>query len=270
MSRRRKGNPLLGRIFTISVVVHAIAIPILARFGAFEKIRRELTTSVVTIAPPPPAEKEKTIAKKEEKKATPKAAKGKSSAAKAASAAKANLSQPKVVSANGGATGDGGGPTVDPNAGGGAAGVVPKDTTKPTTNGGTTDNGGGATPEPTKPNLTPIIKPSPPPVEPPKTDIKPTPTPHVPVLVSAEPIQQVQPDVPDDLLSEPLDKTVVVLAAVSADGVVVEAKVESSSGIGELDAVATASAKKWRFHPAMRDGEPVVGHVRIHIRFKVE
>lgn len=269
MSRRRKGNPLLGRIFTISVVVHAIAIPILARFGAFEKIRRELTTSVVTVVPPPPAEKEKPIAKKEERKATPKAAKGKSSAAKASSAAKSNLPQPKVVSANSGGSTDSGGPTVDPNAGGGTAGVVPKEPVKPSTNGGANENGGGTTDvtKPTAPTTKPIV---PPPVEPVKPEVKPTTTPHVPVMVSAEPVQQVQPEIPDDLLTEPLDKTVVVYAAVNADGAVVDTKVESSSGVSELDTLALTTAKKWRFHPAMRDGEPVTGHVRIHIRFKVE
>jgi len=38
--RRKQGNPLLLRIFGIAVLIHVIAIPILAKFGAFKKVQK--------------------------------------------------------------------------------------------------------------------------------------------------------------------------------------------------------------------------------------
>src|SRR5947208_2661208 len=123
--RRRKGNKLLGRILMISVIVHVIAIPILAQFGAFDKIRRQFMTNTVTILPPPPPETEKPVEKKAEQKKQVAKAKGSSQTNKAQ--ARSNAPHPPVVASAATTTGPGdGGPTIDPY-GTGKAGVVPKD-----------------------------------------------------------------------------------------------------------------------------------------------
>src|SRR5438270_221700 len=146
--RRRKGNNLLTRILLISVVVHVIAIPILAKFGAFEKIRRQFMTNTVTVLPPPPPEKEKPIERKEAQKKQVAKAKGPNSANKAM--ARSNAPHPPVVASTAAPSGTGdAGPSIDPN-GTGKAGVVPK----PDSNPGALGNGGGSQPE-TKPQPQP-------------------------------------------------------------------------------------------------------------------
>ena len=64
MSRRRKGNKLLGRILLISVAAHVVIVPVLARFGVFEKLQRDFAAANVTVVPTPPEEKDKATAKK--------------------------------------------------------------------------------------------------------------------------------------------------------------------------------------------------------------
>src|ERR1051325_6304909 len=67
MRRRHQKNPLLMRIIGISVLVHLIALPILAYFGAFKKIQSHFAgPPIVFVAPPPPPE-EKKEAKKDAK-----------------------------------------------------------------------------------------------------------------------------------------------------------------------------------------------------------
>ena len=270
MSRRRRSNPLLGRILLISVVVHVIALPVLAKFGAFEKIRQRFATNTVVVIPPAVPDKEKPVEKKEPKKQTPKAAKGAAQAAKSSRQAKNSAPAPPVVAAtNTGGPGDAG-PTVNPADGTGKVGSPP---VVPAGNGGDKGvNGVAGTEPPAKPTVTPVTKPEP------KLDTKPEPkvepkpavTPHVPVFATAEPTSQIRPEIPDDLRAEALDKTTVVEVSVNADGTVVEAKVYVSSGVEELDQIAVRAAKRWRFHPATRDGEAIASKVRLHIEFKVD
>ena len=118
--RRRKKNPLLMRILVISVVAHAIALPIAAHYGAFEKIKKSFGDSQVVMFTTPPIEnKEKPAEKAKPKKAEP---------TKKAPGLKGKVASngppaPKVV-AGGPATGDGGGgPSVE--QGSGQAGVLP-------------------------------------------------------------------------------------------------------------------------------------------------
>ncbi len=262
--RRRKGNKLLGRILLISVIVHVIAIPILAKFGAFEKIKREFMTNTVTVIPPPPPDQEKPVEKKAEQKKQVAKAKGPSHENHAQ--AHSNAPHPPVVASNAPTNGGGddNGPTIDPN-GTGKAGIVPKDT-GPQPGAG---NGGTQPGADTKPAPQPAAKPTPQPETKPQPTPEP-PKPHVPVVALAEAVYQPQPEVPDDLRADALDKTCVVEISVDANGAPADVKVGQSSGVDELDQIALAAAKKWKFKPATSDGTPIPSLVRLHIQFKVD
>ena len=101
--KRRKGNPLLTRILLISVIVHIIALPIAAHYGAFKNIVRGARDSHIVMLTNSIKEsqehaKEKAKTKKVEHKTTD---------SKATDKAKGNnLPQPKVVT-SGPATGPG-------------------------------------------------------------------------------------------------------------------------------------------------------------------
>jgi protein TonB len=263
MSRRRKKNPLLTRILVISIVVHVIAIPILAKLGTFEKIRRQFATNTVTVLPPPPEEKVKEVAKKAETKKQVAKAKGPSQLNKAAQA-HSNAPHPPVVASNAPAgPGSDSGPTID-REGTGAVGVPPK----PGGPGTGTGIGPGSGETQPKPETQPQPKPQPQPET--KAEPKPEPPkPHVPVFASAEPTYQPQPDIPDDLRAEALDKTCVVEISVAADGSAGGVKVSESTGVDELDQLAISAARKWKFRPATKDGEAVPSRVRLHVEFKV-
>ncbi|HTQ11812.1 MAG TPA: TonB family protein [Fimbriimonadaceae bacterium] len=260
--RRRKGNKLLARILLISVAVHVIAVPILAKYGAFDKIRREFVTNTVTVIPPPPPDTEKPVEKKVEQKKQLARARGSSHASRAQ--ARSNAPHPPVVASNAAPTGQGdNGPTINPN-GTGTPGVVPKGTgpTGLATNPGTTKP---ATEPVATPATTPAVKPAT------KPDVKPAPVqPHVPVIVTAEAVYQPQPQVPDDLRADALDKTCVVEISVGADGDPASVKIDTSCGIDELDQIALDAARKWRFKPATADGSPIPSIVRLHVEFKVD
>lgn len=270
--RRRKGNPLLTKIIVISLAAHAVALPILAHFGAFEKIRREFGTSKVVMVTVPPVEHEKTppkAAKKAPK--TPSAKKSGSSAPKAASQAHSNLPQPKIVASN--AAGDGSGAGAVDAEGSGKAGVLPTDPNK--VPGGGTANPNPAPPAPEPPKTEPP-KPEPPKPEPPRPEPPKTEPPKVePVvkpkkLVEAEAIEAPEPTIPDELRSEPFEKTLVVEADVDTGGHPINVKVVTGTGTKELDQIGLDTAKRYRFKPATLDDEPVQQHVRFHIVFKVE
>lgn len=259
MARRRK-NPLLGRILLVSVAVHVVALPVLAYFGAFKKIQASVMHPAVEVVPapalpekePPPEEKP---AKEPEEKRTPAGGDDKP---------QSNLNQPKVAAGAGG-PGDGSGPTVNPQ-GTGAAGQVPTVASKPSPPIEAPAPKPEPAPVPVRP--TPRTEPQPDPVKPAPTPE--SPKPHVPVLASAEPMDQPLPEVPDDLRVEALDKTTVVMVVVGPGGKADSLSVAASSGVPELDDIAIKAVRRWTFKPATKDGEPVSGKVRVHVRFKVE
>lgn len=101
----------------------------------------------------------------------------------------------------------------------------------------------------------------------------PTPAPHVPVFTEAEPAvpadQQPKPEIPDDLRQDAIDKTFVAEVTVGTDGLPTEIKTAQSTGNDELDRLALDTARRWKFKPGTRDGEPVESTVRLHIEFQV-
>lgn len=271
MARRRKKNPLLTRILVISVLAHVIALPIAARFGAFDKIKREFGSANVVMVTVPPLEAEKKAVEKAEKphKAPPAAKRSGVPTAKASEASKSNIPQPKVVAAAGGGDGADGGPSVDPN-GSGKAGQLPTGPTSPGTSIPTTPTEPGPThPEPELPK--PPVEPPAPPAEPKPQPVPPKPTPPVPKrIVGAEVTYAPEPTIPEDLRSDPFEKTLVVEADVDEAGRATNVQVSETTGVRELDEVGLGTARQYRFHPATVDGTPVVSHVRFRIIFKVE
>jgi protein TonB len=264
MRRRRKGNPLLAKIVGFTILLHLIALPILARLGVFQKVERQYIDAQMVVLPPP--EKEKTEPKAVEHKAAPKAARH--SATNVASrshtqaSAHQNLTQPKVIAGAGDAGGSGtGGPGINPN-GSGIAGQLP-----------------GAVPTPgPKPVITPeqpvpVATPTPAPARPLPTPppVVPTPVPpHVPVYADATPVDTPKPAIPDTLRSEAMDSTAIAEFTVGADGVPSSIRLVKSAGNTDLDALATDAARRWRFRPATRDGQPVKSIIRLHIEFEVQ
>jgi protein TonB len=268
MARRRKKNPLLTRIIVVSVAVHIVALPILAKFGAFKKIKREYLETQMVKLPPPPVEKQKPEVKKQQAKVVHKSAASKTASAAHAGPRRSNPNAPHVAVAQGNGTGDDSGPTVD--QGNGKAGVLPTAVKPKTEDTGTPQpTTTTPTPQPTQPekvvkNTEPVKTTTPEPVKPAEPA-----APHIPVVVEAEPTNSPQPTIPDDLRSDAIDKTCVAEVTVSETGMPVSVKISQSSGNSELDALAMDTAKRWRFKPATSDGVPVQSTVRLHIEFQV-
>ncbi len=260
--KRRKGNPLLTRILLISVVVHIIALPIAAHYGAFKNIGRGKGDSHIVmllnnIKDSPERAKEK--AKKEAKKIE-----HKTSDSKATDKAKGNnLPQPKIVTSGPAAgTGDGSGPRAE--SGTGTAGKVPD-------------------PGKTAPKTEPEVKKQPvtepvvtkkadpePKKDPPKTEPSKTPEPKSKKIIEASVLEGPEPEIPDELRNEPLDKTLVVEAQIDSGGHPINVTVSSSTGNKQLDRIGLETAKKYRFRPATVDGVASEQHVRFRIYFKVD
>lgn len=235
----------------ISVGVHAIALPILAQFGVFEKIKKEIGEATVTLVPtaqdlPKPDAPKKSPSSKTQKKS------GKSIAG---GAHKSNPNAPKVVTAEGNGSGDeDGGGAVD--SGSGKAGEIPVSPVAPKPAPVAVDR--SVKPEPAKPV----------PAEKPGAQL--TPVKHVPVFVEAEPSYSPQPAIPDDLRQDALDKSFVCEFEVGPDGLPIKIKPIETTGIKELDDIALATAKEWRFKPATLDGAPTDTRIRLRIEFTVE
>ena len=264
--RKKKGNSLLMRIFLVTLVLHAIALPIAAHYGAFKNLKRgfgdaRIVMLSTNIKDQPDKPKEKAKEKPKQVKDAKKASNGAKSSAKASN----NLPQPKVVTSGPAAgIGEGTGPSAE--SGTGTAGKVP-DAGKPAE----------TKPEPEvkkepiePPKSEPTKKPDPPKIEPVKTEPVKTPEPKAKKLVEAVVAEAPEPEIPDELRSEPLDKTLIVEAQIDTGGHPTDVTVVSSTGVKELDRIGLETAKKYRFKPAPIDGVASEQHVRFKIFFKVE
>ncbi len=276
MRRRRQKNPLLMRILGISILLHLLLLPVLAHYGAFKKIQQQFVEARMVVMPAPEQEKPKAEVKKEPKTAKKTAPVAKKSAATTPhqhqAAQKSNLNQPKVVASAGSGAGSDDGPTVDAN-GTGKAGELPTqktDTTPPTVKQ-----------EATMPPVV-VKKPDLPKTDTPKIVKNETPEPKVvsspeikpeiknaPVYSEVQAIDTPQPTIPDDLRAEALHATFVAEFVVGVDGKPSSVKAAQSTGNDELDRLALETARKWRFKPATRDGQPIESRVRLHIEFQV-
>jgi TonB family protein len=78
------------------------------------------------------------------------------------------------------------------------------------------------------------------------------------------------PRYPADALKEGKTGVTVLVVDIDAQGGVTGTRVERSSGDARLDAVAQEAATKWRFTPAMKQGQPVASKVRVPIEFALD
>lgn len=87
--------------------------------------------------------------------------------------------------------------------------------------------------------------------------------------VSPQPIpgQTPSPRYPSRALRRGESGTVTVRAEVGVDGVPITVSVEQSSGSRALDRAAEDAVRRWRFQPALRDGQPATGSVVVPITF---
>ena len=78
------------------------------------------------------------------------------------------------------------------------------------------------------------------------------------------------PKYPADAVANKVSGKVVLLVDVAADGSVTDAQVETSEPAGVFDQAALGAAKDWKIKPAMKDGKPVAGRVRVPVDFDVK
>ncbi len=121
-------------------------------------------------------------------------------------------------------------------------------------------------PKPTqtpKPEATPIPKPEPEPTSKPELTSTPKPTPKPeptprPQGETRDAIatRQPQPNISDTLAAKATKRSVIVRFSISANGHS-NPELRGSYGSGEIDDVVLATARRWRWKPALRDGEAV-------------
>ncbi len=121
--------------------------------------------------------------------------------------------------------------------------------------------------------------------EPPKPEVKATPkaksavakesTPPQParkaaaVKQSPRVARQVPPVYPSAARRAGVEGSVLLQVVVQTNGRAGDVLLVSSSGSGLLDAAAMKAVRKWSFRPAMIDGQPTSGHVRVPVRFEL-
>ncbi|WP_372018807.1 TonB family protein [Pseudoxanthomonas sp. 10H] len=89
-----------------------------------------------------------------------------------------------------------------------------------------------------------------------------------PVVASATVNQRMPPPhYPVEAARQYIGGKVMLLATVAADGTLRDVQIESAEPQGVFDEVSLAAARKWVYQPAMQDGRPVEGRVRIPITF---
>ena len=277
MRRRRKNNPLLMRIVGITILAHIIALPILAHFEAFKVIRRDFIDTRLINLPPPQKIAEKPERKRDVKQPPRKAKATHKSAEKVAQAhhaPKSNLTQPKLIASAPG-TGNGGSDANSVNANGsGQMGVVPTNIKPAAKQTG-----------PPKETVTKPVEETTPPPPPPKPVEKPkkpeqiaqvpqivnTPPPvnPQPIFTKAVAISAPDPTIPDDIRTSDINKTLVLLVTVTANGDPTDIQILQSSGVDELDRETVDVIKRWKFKPATMNGQPVDSQVRLHFDFEV-
>jgi len=89
---------------------------------------------------------------------------------------------------------------------------------------------------------------------------------HVNVLSK----QLAPPKYPADAVASKTTGKVVLIVDVAADGSVANVQVEKSEPAGVFDQVTLDAVKQWKFEPAIEDGKPVAGRVRVPVTFELD
>ncbi|RYG58421.1 TonB family protein, partial [bacterium] len=137
-----------------------------------------------------------------------------------------------------------------------------------------------ATPRPTATPIPPTPTPRPEPTATPKPEPtatpRPTPVPEPTATPrpkgptqSASVVRQVRPSLPDELKKADYKSSVRASVEVAADGSS-NPTLRSSSGNSKVDDLVLRALRRWRWKPALRDGEPVASTVNIRFDFEVK
>lgn len=86
---------------------------------------------------------------------------------------------------------------------------------------------------------------------------------------SPVPTSRPSPQYPRAALRAGIEGTVRVQVDVGPDGVPTSVSLDQGSGHRELDRAALDAVKRWRFRPAMANGQPTVGRLTVPIQFSV-
>lgn len=116
-----------------------------------------------------------------------------------------------------------------------------------------------------------LVETTPPP--PPQAMPRPTePAPSTAAASRPEPLagRTPSPRYPSQSLRRGESGTVMVRAQIGVDGVPTSVDVANGSGSRYLDRAAVDAVKRWRFRPAMRDGQPEPGTVMVPISFQAQ
>jgi TonB family protein len=81
-------------------------------------------------------------------------------------------------------------------------------------------------------------------------------------------IWKVEPEYSEEARKAKLQGSMMFYVQISPSGKPTAMKVVKSLGLG-LDQKATEAAKRWRFTPGMKDGEPVTVEATIEVNFKL-
>jgi protein TonB len=90
-----------------------------------------------------------------------------------------------------------------------------------------------------------------------------------PAVFDAAYLNNPAPRYPVSAFREKAEGTVVVRAEILANGQSGRVELQTSSGFDSLDNAAMSTIKKWRFKPAMVDGQPINQWVTIPITFRL-
>jgi len=89
-----------------------------------------------------------------------------------------------------------------------------------------------------------------------------------PVVVVAAREQQL-PELPDDLREDALQAVAMARFSIRADGSV-EVELTSPTHVPRLNQLLLDALKKWRFFPAMKNGQPIASSQDIRVHFNVD
>ena len=125
--------------------------------------------------------------------------------------------------------------------------------------------------EPPPPEEPPVVFDEPSPVDvqapPPAPPAPPAPVQDIGASVDISSRNMNPPNYPPDERRRGIEGRVILVITVDANGDPTNIDVETSSGNRNLDREAVKAARRWRFSPAMRNGQRVGGRVRVPVDF---
>ncbi|MBW3550914.1 MAG: energy transducer TonB, partial [Proteobacteria bacterium] len=128
------------------------------------------------------------------------------------------------------------------------------------------------TPLPPPPEDPPIIVDDPSPIDVPAPPPSP-PSPPAPAntigSVDASSRAMNPPRYPPAAVRSGIEGTVILVISIDAQGNVLNVEVERSSRNRDLDRSAIEAARRWRFNPAVQDGQQVASRVRVPVDFSL-